>query len=158
MSGGVVYSIDTSSILEARNRSYPPDVFPGLWQKIEDLIESGRLVATEEVRREIDKVDDDARTWSRAQKKLYVPLDTAQVIEVRNILSVFSTLVNPFTGNSAADPFVIALAKMNKHVLVTQEKRTNSTKKTKIPNVCDYYGVKYITVLELIRQEKWTFS
>lgn len=70
----------------------------------------------------------------------------------------FSNLVDVVTGNSSADPFVIALAKRNNHVLVTQEKWTNSTKRTKIPNVCAHYGITYITVLELIRREKWTFS
>lgn len=153
-----MYSIDTSSILEARNRHYPPDVFPGLWQKIDDLITAGRLKATEEVKREIDRIDDETRKWSRAQSNLYVPLDRAQIIESQAILKDFSNLVDLVTGNSSADPFVIAMAKLNNHVLVTQEKWTNSTKKTKIPNVCAHYRVPYITVLEFIRREKWTFS
>jgi hypothetical protein len=32
------YSLDTSAILEAWRRRYPPDVFPVVWRRIEDLI------------------------------------------------------------------------------------------------------------------------
>jgi hypothetical protein len=152
-----VYSIDTSSILEARNRMYPPDVFPGLWQRIEALIAASRLCATEEVKREIDRIDDETKRWSRAQTGFYVPVDREQTDEVTRLLSMFGNLVDAVTGSSGGDPFVIALARLRGHVLVTQEKKTTSPKRTKIPNVCEYYGIPYITVLELIRREGWTF-
>ena len=109
------------------------------------------------MKREIDTIDDDTKKWSRAQAGLYIPLDNAQIAEAQAILRQFANLVDVVTGSSSADPFVIALAKMQKHVLVTEERWTNSPKKTKIPNVCAHYGVPYIPVLELIRREKWTF-
>ena len=54
------YSIDTSSILDGWIRYYPPDVFPLVWTKIEELIEKEILVATEEVLFELEKKDDKA--------------------------------------------------------------------------------------------------
>ena len=38
------YSIDTSSILDAWTRYYPPDVMPGLWKQLEELIDNGQLI------------------------------------------------------------------------------------------------------------------
>jgi hypothetical protein len=53
------YSIDTSAILEAWRRRYPPDVFPAVWQRLEQMIERGDLGASEEVLLELEKRDDE---------------------------------------------------------------------------------------------------
>ncbi len=61
------YSIDTSAILDGWNRYYPPDVFPGLWRRLEGLIGDGHLKATEEVRMELERKDDEAFSWACSQ-------------------------------------------------------------------------------------------
>ena len=72
------YSIDTSAILHAWRRSYPPKNFPLFWQKIDALIKKGELKATEEVLVELEKKDDDVHKWVRARKgTMIVPIDTA---------------------------------------------------------------------------------
>ena len=53
------YSIDTSAILEAWRRQYPPDVIPALWDGLDSLIRSGDLRATEEVLHELERKDDE---------------------------------------------------------------------------------------------------
>jgi hypothetical protein len=52
------YSIDTSAILDAWTRYYPPDVMPGLWKQLEELVDNGQLLATEEVLYELEKKED----------------------------------------------------------------------------------------------------
>ena len=42
------YVIDSSSLIEL-NRRYPIDIFPGLWKKVEELINKGLLISPEEV-------------------------------------------------------------------------------------------------------------
>ena len=49
------YSIDTSAILDAWVRGFPPDVVPGFWVRFEELIDNGQLIATEEVLYELEK-------------------------------------------------------------------------------------------------------
>ena len=49
------YSIDTSAILDAWIRGFPPDVVPGFWERFEELIDIGQLIATEEVLYELKK-------------------------------------------------------------------------------------------------------
>ena len=45
----VVYSVDTSSLVEACDVLYPMDNFPSLWDKIENLIKSNRLIMSQPV-------------------------------------------------------------------------------------------------------------
>jgi predicted nucleic acid-binding protein len=151
-----VYCVDTSSLLEARTRRYPPEVFVTLWEKVEQLVAMGRFLSSEEVLREIEKKADETHTWAKNRRGMFVPLDRTQTTEVRRILGSFPLLVGNTTGRSRADPFVIALAKMNDYTLVTEE-RPGSPKRPKIPDVCAAWGVEVITFLELVRREGWTF-
>ena len=48
------YCIDTSSLVHAYQRSYPPDVLPALWdEKLDELIEAGQLVSPYDVLEEL---------------------------------------------------------------------------------------------------------
>jgi len=49
------YVVDTNALIDLWRRRYPPDVFPTLWQRIEELISSGELVAPQEVLSELQK-------------------------------------------------------------------------------------------------------
>lgn len=49
------YVIDTSILVEISERYYP-EVFPSLWDKIYDLIDSETIVSLIEVQKELDKV------------------------------------------------------------------------------------------------------
>ena len=53
------YSIDTSALVDGRRRYYPPTVFPGLWENIEELIDAGGLFAPEEVLGDLQRQDDE---------------------------------------------------------------------------------------------------
>lgn len=86
-----------------------------------------------------------------------MPLDRAQTEEVTRILKAFPLLVDSSKGRSGGDPFLIALARIHGHIVVTEEMLSNSSKKPKIPNVCVAYGIECITFLDLILREGWTF-
>ena len=63
----MIYSIDTSALLDGWRRHYPPDVFVSVWERIEGLIAGGELRATEEVRIELERKDDDVFKWAKRQ-------------------------------------------------------------------------------------------
>ena len=106
------YSVDTSSILDAWRRYYPPDVFPALWTNIDRLIASGSLRATDEVRIELERKDDEVLAWAVARSDLFVELDDRIQESVTRILSVHPRLLDTRANRSGADPFVIALAQI----------------------------------------------
>ena len=122
----MTYSIDTSAIIGAWRRSYPPDVFPALWGKLEGLIEKGQLIATEEVLFELERKDDDVWRWGRAQATMFVEVDEGIQVLVHTILTAHPRLLDTRKSGSGADPFVIALAKARGCTVVTEEKATNN--------------------------------
>jgi hypothetical protein len=153
------YSVDTSAILDGWRRYYPPDTFPGLWEKIDLLIHSGDLQATEEVLHELEKKDDDVFEWANTRKaKLFVPIDDDIQPVVIQILTDFEKLVDTRENRSTADPFVIALAKINECTVVTGERATGRKNRPNIPDVCSALGIRSMTLLQMIRSEGWTFG
>jgi Domain of unknown function (DUF4411) len=52
-----VYCFDTSGMIDGIERFYPIKNFPALWDKVDDLIEEGRLFVSEEAWNEFDDAD-----------------------------------------------------------------------------------------------------
>lgn len=152
------YSIDTSAILDGWARYYPPDVFPGLWEHLDELIGEGRLIATEEVLHELERKDDAASAWAKVRPQLFVPIDADIQAAVTAILEQFEKLVDTRANRSAADPFVIALAQIKHCAVVTGEKATKNLDRPNIPDVCQELKLPCLSLLQLIRTEKWVFG
>lgn len=147
------YAIDTSAILDGHVRFYAPDVFPSVWEQIDALISSEDLRSPEEVLRELAKKDDEVYKWARKrQAQLFVQLDTELQKAVTQILGKHTNLVKAQKTRSAADPFVIGLAKIHSCTVVTAERPTGSLNKPKIPDVCADLGIECIGLLELLRR------
>lgn len=152
------YSIDTSSLLDGRVRYYPPDVFPQVWVRIEELVDRGVLCATEEVKVELAKQDDEVYNWACAHAHMFVPIDEEIQRVVSNILAGYAELVDTRRNRSGADAFVIALAQVKRCAVVTGEKLTNNPNRPHIPDVCRGLGIRCLTILELFRELGWRFD
>ena len=59
----MAFCVDTSAWLDGWNRDYPRDVFPTLWQNIEERVAANEIIASEEVYVELQKKDDDLHDW-----------------------------------------------------------------------------------------------
>jgi hypothetical protein len=79
-----VYCIDTSSLIELKIK-YPREVFPTLWEKMEELIQNGQIIAPIEVKKEIEKGDDELKKWVRGKKRnrMFIKPDENQVMKVK---------------------------------------------------------------------------
>lgn len=152
------YSVDTSALLDGWVRYYPPDVFPGVWGRLEELVRRGHLRATEEVLVELEKKQDEVFAWARRQSEMFIAIDEPIQPHVRVILRDFPKLLDTRTNRSGCDPFVIALARQNGWTVVTGERRTGRPDRPNIPDVCEALGLPCFSLLELIRREGWTFS
>ena len=151
------YCIDTSAILDGWVRYYPPDVFPALWQRLEQLVATGDLGATEEVLRELERKEDDAYAWAKGHDGMFVAIDEPIQLAVAELLGRYQRLVNDQRNRSMGDPWVIALAQIHGCAVVSGEQRSGNLNRPKIPDVCDALGVRCISLLQLIREEKWLF-
>jgi hypothetical protein len=151
------YVFDTSALIGAWVRSYPPDAFPRLWEEFDALIADGRMIAPEEVMDELRAQDDALLAWAKQRiAHLVIPTSRALMLEARAILNDHPFLAKSGTGRSAADPFVIALAALRECALVTQE-QGGSPNKPRIPFVCRNRGIDCVSLLDVIRAEQWSF-
>jgi hypothetical protein len=122
----LAYCLDTSALVGAWVRLYPPDVFPALWENLDQLIDSGEVVAPEEVLNELEAKEDDLFAWARERRDLlFVPLDEDQMAATTEILREFPRLVGELADRNRADPFVIALARVRGLVVVSEERGGN---------------------------------
>jgi hypothetical protein len=107
----VAYVFDTSALIGAWVRTYPPDVMPGLWENLDNLAQRGEMHAPEEVLAELKRQDDDLAAWVKERSDQIVVAPTrALMLEARDILRDHAGLTMTGTGRGLADPFVIALA------------------------------------------------
>ncbi|MGH3928438.1 MAG: DUF4411 family protein [Pseudonocardiaceae bacterium] len=154
----MTYVFDTSSLIGAWFRTYPPDVFPRLWENMEGLARSGRLLVPEEVMFELKSQDDDLLAWVKDRADLMVtPTSRAAMLEAKAILVDHKYLTKTGTGRGRADPFVIALAAIHECSVVTQE-QGGSADKPRIPYVCMVRQIPCIAILDVIRAERWRFD
>ncbi len=152
------YSIDTSALIEGWYRRFPPDVVPGFWDNLDKLIQNGNLKATEEVLVELEKKHDVIHNWVKEREDLFILIDEEIQFVVRKILSNHKTLIDSRRNRSSADPFVIALAKINSSIVITEELPTQSHNRPHIPDVCDALNIEYINLINLSRIENWKFN
>jgi hypothetical protein len=151
----VRYSLDTSALLNAWRRAYPPDLFPTLWDNIDGLVANGTVIATEEVLIELGKKDDEVYAWAKQRAEMFVPIDGQVQQLVSAILQSYPRLIDNRTNRSGADPFVIALAIVESCTVVTNEHATGNQAKPNIPDVCSGMGIRCISLVELIREQNW---
>ena len=150
------YVIDTSALVDLWRRRYPRDVFPTLWEKIEQLIRRAELVAPQEVRNELKRWPDDLYRWAHKQE-WFVDLDAEQIACVETIMAKFPSLVDREKTIPDADPFVIALAWTKGWKVITTESPGGTGPRKRIPDVCQHYKIGCLSPLDFFREQNWNF-
>lgn len=135
-----IYSCDSNILIQAWHRLYPPSVFPGVWGALEVLIDGGRLVASSEVQEEIERHDDAVNAWAKRHSQMFVSIDEPIQREVRVILRDYRRLINTQKGRSAADPWVIALAKLRGGTVLTLEEPSETSTDRRSPTCATRLG------------------
>ncbi len=157
-----MYSVDTSFFMDWQARYYPLDVFMTLNTRIEQLIKSRDFRAVELVKEEINAIGTpDLKTWVSSHKTLFAPLAPDVQLEAAAIEAKYPDLLDIKSPYQSADPYVIAFAKLQGGVVISQEtsvqEKRSPAKKHYIPDVCRDLGVPCINLLGLMRREKWKF-
>jgi hypothetical protein len=163
----MIYCIDTSSLIHGWNEKYPPEVFASLWDNIQNLIDHQILVSCEEVLMELNEGADKLSDWASKQTDFFLPPDNDIQLAVGSILADpinSKVLDKKKVGKTEADPFVIATAQVKKLTVVSDETRyvqpqdiITTNKKISIRNVCENMNIRHLTLLELIKEQKWRF-
>ena len=152
---GVIYSVDSSSLIHAWRRIYRPKNFGFVWDGFDKLVAEGRFKASIEVYNELEKKDDDVFLWCKDRKEaMFVEIDDVIQTAVAKIMKAHPAMVDTTKGRSGGDPFVIGLAiSTDPHMTVVTEEHPG---KERIPAVCDVQKIQHCRVADLIEREGWT--
>jgi predicted nucleic acid-binding protein len=151
------YSIDTNILIESWRKHYRPKSFPAFWDRMSEGIADGHIRASDEVRVEIDKYEDELFDWCKDQTGLFLPLEIDIQLAVKDALVHCARMVGSHKGHNAADPWVIATAKARDMTVVTLEALTGNTAKPRVPDVCQILGVPCIDLYDFIEELGWSF-
>ncbi|MBI5130444.1 MAG: DUF4411 family protein [Rhodopseudomonas palustris] len=151
-----IYCIDTSALIAAWYERYKPNRFPKLWQQLDQLIASDRLVSSTLVLRECSKRSEELHGWLKPREAMFIMPDEAVQSQVDHIVNTYTGLVSAGKEKFQADPFVIALAKAQGYTVVTEETGIGSL--GKIPGVCNAMKVDCINLMHLIDEEDWVLG
>lgn len=147
------YCLDTSALIEPWVRTYPPDVFSPVWDKLAELAEAHVIAAPIDVRLELERQSDGLFAWVDALPEFFIEPDRAQIERVTAIVNAYPDLVKPNSPKSQADPFVIAAAELAGVPVVTYENMARKDCAPKIPNVCADRKIQVVTLLDVLRAE-----
>jgi hypothetical protein len=154
---GATYCIDSCVLLDIwkSDGRYPMQVFPSVWQHIENLINQGTISSSIEVYDEL-KDDDNPEfvAWLKSKRTIFLPVDDSQLPHLKEIVCKYPELTNGKRNN--ADPCLVALAKSLGASVITSEKYQPSASPTKpkIPNLCEEFGVTSLTLLDFLQEQK----
>lgn len=154
------FCLDSNVFIEAWNKYYAIDFAAPYWVKLDELAQAGVVFATEEVKREIWKTDDELKSWLEPREYFFKPIDSVVIECLQTIYENEGNrrLVDSSKFRSVADPWVIAHAMAEKAIVVTKENyESNPTKRIKTPNVCKTMSIECIDDFELIRRLKLRF-
>jgi hypothetical protein len=150
--------LDSNVFIESKNGPYPFDGAPGFWNGMVENAKCGRIRSPMMVYDELLKIDDELKEWSKKMNGLGFFIDPDEAVQ-----RMFTVIADYVESNydrpqaawflDKADPWLIAQAKAVGGTVVTREKLVGSdSRKVKVPNICQAFGVRFIDTFEMIRE------
>ncbi len=145
-------------MIDGIERFYPIRNFPALWEKIDGLIEEGRLIVSEEAWNEFGDADAPLKEWAKEanREKCVRPTDDAVAALAGQIVNRFPKWAAQGTKNNA-DPFVVAVGELHECTVISGEKNGGEGN-PKIPYVCLVRGVVHGRFVDVVTSEGWVFG
>jgi hypothetical protein len=148
--------IDSNVFISSKNSWYGFDIVPAFWTFLEQQASLGVIKSPMAVHKELCDQEDELSTWAKTQREtMFIDPDEPVQREYSAIVNhVSRTYKGPDSVRflARADPWVIAHAKAENGIVVTLEARVgDDSKKVKIPNICEHFGVSYVTLWEMLR-------
>jgi len=136
------------------------------WEWLAGQVQVGNVVSPRRVYQEVaenEKHQDELAKWVRHRREkglCIVPTRAVQdrVHAIEEHVFTKYTVVEAWDFSKGADPWVIAHSLEDQGVVVTKESDLRSNaRKARIPDVCDYFGVRCVDTLEMMKQLKAKF-
>ena len=151
------YWIDANVFIQAKNGPYAFDIAPGFWAVLDRMNDAGRVASSALVRDELLDGQDELAEWARERGSTAMFLEPDEDTQMA-FQDVARHVSGRYAPNQAglflakADPWLTAHAIAGGGKVVTQETRVgDNSRRVKIPNVCDFFGVESLNVYEMLR-------
>ncbi len=144
-----VYCLDTSSLINLK--PYRKDVFPTIWNKLENMIKTRELISHEEVYKEITVGKDIIYNWCKDNIKMFKDLDECQIQKFQEIKRQYDSTYWQNELNRTgrwADPWIIALSICEEAIIVADEKNVAN----RIPFIANILKVKCLKLLDFFKE------
>lgn len=154
------YCLDTSVLINSWQQHYRIDVFPGVWAAFDELIENGRILSCLEVFKELEKQRDELFAWAKERRQIFEKPTKQTLSEMTDLMGKYANFAAAGGSQNAADPWLIAHARVTDSVVVTFEQyqeRSKPTKPPKIPNVCIEIGIPWMSPIDFLAEAGITF-
>lgn len=151
------FTLDTN-ILIRMTQQYPREIFPSVWEALEELIGARDACICDEVHEETKRGGDGLYDWASELDGFVCPIRLADMQLAAEISDRYPEWVRE-TMN-AADPFLVAHAKVDGLTIVSDEREAGpnvTPKNQKVPNVAKTYRVPCIKFFDLARELEWRF-
>jgi hypothetical protein len=140
------------------------DFCPAFWEFLRINIIDRGFIIIDSVYDEIRKGKDETAIWLKDFRKYVRNSDDTQE-EYRRISNYINehrqyepAEKDKFMQHNNADPFIIATAMKIGGIVITQEVSAPKSKKIKIPDVCNHFGVEYANTYAMIRALNGVFT
>ena len=158
-----MYLLDSNILIDAKNGAYGLDFCPAFWDWLLQSHSRGLLGSIDAVKNELLAGQDELARWAREAPSSFFQQATTSGLEIVGQIANYTAARGYPPAEQArflskADPFLIAHAKAENHVVVTNEKAVPAnSRKIKIPNVCSAFGVECRSIYDVIRESKARF-
>ena len=153
------YIFDTNIFIRSKNEM-PMEVWPTFWAKMTEMINSGSIYSSVEVKDEINRGCDELTEWvkTNAPKSFFLLL-TPEVLEKYQDAQKWARGEDRFTDAAlrdfadVADAYLVATAAAYGMTLVTyEESNPQAKRRVMIPDVCNALGVRYCDFNTVLRE------
>lgn len=159
-----MYLLDSNTYIQAKNSYYNMTFCPAYWDWLDQQAAQHQVGSISEVYDELVDGSDSLADWVRSRRSHFIPTVSPEIQSaMSDIANYVMALPRKPQANidlflEKADPWLIACAMVGGHTLVTHEVwQDPNSKKVKIPNICDQFGVRYINTFGLLSELEASF-
>jgi hypothetical protein len=153
------YVLDASVFIEAAGRYYALDFAPRFWESLVAHARDGRVMSIDRVQEELGRGNDDLAAWADGHfSSAFTSTAAPDVIDAyREMMAWVQSQDQFFDAAKAdfaagADGWLVAYARANGCVVVTQEVHSPDVKrKVPIPNLCEAFDVRWVDTFAMLR-------
>ena len=158
----MAYYLDSNVFIEANRRYYGLDFCPAFWDWLHAQNAAGKIFSVQAVARELAQGNDELKQWAAKRSEgFFIP--PAAHVEAKLEQTQFWVSRQNYEPSAiaafleSADHYLISQALADGHHIITREIAENSKKRVKIPNVCQAFDIKCVSLFDVLRREKAKF-